>query len=197
MKRIISILLACLMMCRLTTLALADGDGASIANSSVAAGPGLTQFFCFGGGAINFTVAASNTLSINGFMVAAPTTFSKIGIFVLASDASAAKYDFCIYNTGGRLIANVGAASYASGGGKILPLAQGTVSIAPGVYLFAMTGNATTLAINGCNGAAGYFWNGAQTSYGASVGGSCPTSIAPPSTSLTGGAGGPSFALAP
>jgi hypothetical protein len=197
MKKLISIAAAFLMVCRFSTLTLADGDGASLTNPAVSAGPGLTQFFCFGGGASNFAVAASNTLSINGFMVGAPESFSKIGVFVQAADASAAKYDFCIYNTAGTLVANVGPASYPTGGGKILSIAQGTASLAPGVYLFAMTGNATTLAITGCNGSIGYFWNGAQTSYGTSAAGACPTSITPPSTGLTGGAGGPSFALAP
>ena len=197
MKKIVSLAVALLIVCRFSTLTLADGDGAAFVNPAAAPGPGLTQFFCFGGGAANFSVATSNSLSINGFMVGAAESFSKIGVFVVAADASTAKYDFCVYNLAGALVANVGPASYPTAGGKILPIAQGSAALAPGVYLFAMTGNATALAIDGCNGSAGYFWNGAQTSFGASTGGACPSLITPPATGLTGGAGGPSFALAP
>lgn len=91
--------------------------------------------------------SAANQTFVQGFLLPYKLTFSHIGIHVDQLDA-VNNYDFGIYNTAGTLLANVGAAIYASTGFKQLATIQGAQTLQPGRYVFGWTGNGNTLTID-------------------------------------------------
>jgi hypothetical protein len=78
-------------------------------------------------------------------------TFSHIVFTVYTADATATdKYDVCVWNTSGTLVADTGALTggtsnpWGSTGTKSYPTTQGTVTLPGGSYLVGWTGNSTT-----------------------------------------------------
>lgn len=86
----------------------------------------------------------ANTICLFGIEVYMPVAASKLIIDIIGADATGGdKFDFGLYDTNGNQIFNIGAASYTTTGTKTLSFAQGAITIQPGFYWFAVTGNNT------------------------------------------------------
>jgi hypothetical protein len=97
-----------------------------------------------GYGIVQNTVKVSYPITISF-----PVAFSKMEIVVTLADTNSGHhYDFGIYDLSGNLLADVGPQTgLSSTGAHDLSLVQGTVTLQAGTYLFAMTGDATTLYV--------------------------------------------------
>jgi hypothetical protein len=84
-------------------------------------------------------------IHIDDFLTVANFTFH-----VTVADSTAGhNYDWGMYNLSGELIWNLGATSFPSTGVVTTPFAQGKVTIVPGNYWLAFTGNHTGLEFDG------------------------------------------------
>lgn len=146
---------------------------------SVPGWPLLT--FSQGRGATGVGNTANNRVAIWGMTVPYRFTFGSITCSINATDA-VNSYDLGIYTQAGTLIANIGARTLPSLNSQTFTFQQGTQTIGPGNYIFAMTGTATTAKIYADNnGNASWVQN---TSYAPSSGGALPSSISTPAVSL-------------
>jgi len=139
----------------------------------------------------------ANGVQIVQFSLVQPVTFSSLCSNILTGDAGASKYDFGIYNAVGTLVADV-AADASNGftplGGAVIldkPCLQGTVTLYPGSYYFAITGNSSTGnwdggQLNPGSGSPGGWWSlsASNTSVAASTNGKLPSSIVVPGASI-------------
>jgi len=102
---------------------------------------------------------------------------SRLEINIISADSNASHYyDFGIYDLAGNLVADTGPINVPSTGAMDIPLVQGTVAIAAGPYLFAITGNAGTVFLARTNMSGAYsllYWQTAT----ASSGGQLPATI--------------------
>ncbi len=114
-----------------------------------------------------------NRVDCIGFALPHALTFSHIHVFIKVTDA-VNLYDLGIYTQAGVLVANIGAQSLPTVNDVTIPTVQGAQTIPPGLYLFAFTGNATTVAIS--TGDGNLPWAYALSS-AASSGGALPASI--------------------
>jgi hypothetical protein len=74
--------------------------------------------------------------------------FSHVTVDVSTSDSSTSDfYGWGIYSTAGSVLCNFTAVNLTAGGAVDAACTQGTVTLTPGEYLFAFTGNATTAKI--------------------------------------------------
>lgn len=128
--------------------------------------------------------AAINTLSLWGIVIEAQLKFADILFDVQTADA-VNLYDVGLYNSAGALVAHVGARSLPSTGLQKLAVIGGPITLPPGRYYVASTGNALTAAWNIVIGGVSCWAFVQATSFGASVGGALPVSIAPPADSPT------------
>src|SRR6266436_3309640 len=103
-----------------------------------------------------------------GVIISWPLSVSHLTFNVTTLDNSTNKYDFGLYNAAGTLVANIGAASYTTSGAKTGALAQGTVTLNPGLYFLAFTGNSTVMQFSGLNAGASNWQYGASANAGAS-----------------------------
>lgn len=124
-------------------------------------------------------VGVANTLNVSGFVLPAAVQFNKIFLNILVADA-ANLYDVGIYTYAGALVAHIGAQHLPSTGILGFSVIGGPITLNPGRYFFALTGNATTAANRTYTGANfGFIWTAAQ-SVTASSGGALPSSMTPP-----------------
>jgi len=160
------------------TQARLTGAGTVASKLDIAGWP-LTQFQRSGQLLNKENLTGANVLALSPFSLSYALTFSNIVVFVGTADA-VNNSDIGIYNSGGVLIANIGAQTLPSATEVTLPTVQGSQTILPGLYWFAFTSAGATLAIF-CdpNGLSYYFSLG----FGASVGGALPASIVPPAFS--------------
>jgi hypothetical protein len=93
--------------------------------------------------------AASSTNAIDVSTVYLPSIhFSHITADVSTTDSSTSDfYSWGIYSTSGSVLCSFTAVNLTAGGASDQTCSQGTVTLSPGEYLFAFTGNATTAKI--------------------------------------------------
>jgi len=123
----------------------------------------------------------ANQVYINGFYTASALTFAHIGVNVYTSD-NAHNYDLGIYTKAGTLLANIGAQTLPSTGIQAFATLQGSQTITPGLYVFALTGTAFTAQLGICTQAATWVRN---VNYTSSSGGALPASISAVSFSIS------------
>jgi hypothetical protein len=128
---------------------------------------------------------ANNAINIVRFTVPVGVTFSHLVVDVGTADTGGNFYDSGIYsNTGATLLCDWGAQTLGSTGKVDIACAQGSVTLAPGNYIFAWTGNGTTATIYfGAAGAGAGGWEqlSSATASTSSTGGALPSSITLPS----------------
>lgn len=138
-----------------------------------------------GNGATTQLIAVANQTFVVGVLITWPISVGHIRFNVATLDNSANLYDLGFYNAAGTLVANIGPASYTTGGFKTAALAQGTVLLNPGLYWSGFTGNASVLGISAYANNALSFAFGGNANVAASVGGALPASITPPTVTPT------------
>lgn len=147
-----------------------------------------------GGVSSNAQFAAPvNTLNLYGFVLPASVQFNKIVLSILTLDA-ANLYDFGFYSYGGALVAHIGAQAIPATGVHAFAVVGGPITLNPGRYFVASTGNSTTAQYTQAGGA-GIAWNfQAVGGFGTSAAGVLPGTITPPADLLVLNSG-PAFAL--
>jgi hypothetical protein len=149
----------------------------------------------------------TNTLTVDGFYLTEPVSFSNISIVISAADSSH-NTDVGLYNSSGTLLTDIGAQEITgtgvqtfailqnagcTGSGTPSTLCTGTAAgslpaapytINPGLYFIATTSTAATFKLDGCGSTSviGYSHN---VTYGSSSGGALPSSITAPSKSIS------------
>ena len=134
-----------------------------------------------------------NTLNLWGIVLPCSVEFNKILQTIVGTDA-VNHYDIGLYNYAGVLQASQGAAHVPSNGVQAFVMQNGPITLQPGRYYLASTGDATTASSRYINEANG-LWSFCQLQdFGASTGGALPASITSPADSF-GEANFPDFAL--
>lgn len=97
----------------------------------------------------NTTVIAANVVRLAHFFLSNTVAFNKIGITNITADA-ANNYSFGVFSLDGtvRYAHTTEQAMVGSGTFRALSVVEGTITLAPGDYLFAWTGAATTASFN-------------------------------------------------
>lgn len=121
-----------------------------------------------------------NALALSPFNLPYALTFANIAVYVSTPDASH-NSDIGLFNSAGTLVANIGAQLISSSGEQAFATAQGSQTIPPGLYWFALTSAATSFSIYGDNTSMSLYFSQA---FGSSVGGALPASISPPAFSI-------------
>ncbi len=147
-------------------------------------------------GSVQFAPSTTNAINMIPFLVPVQLQFSKLTIDIGTADSTGGDlYDVGIYSLAGALQCNWGATAFSATGPTDGTCAQGTVTLAPGNYIFAFTGNATTAKIypgNAYN--TGFEILSGATSSTSSSGGALPSTIAVPSVCPACGATTTTFA---
>lgn len=174
-----------------STVNFQSGSGVAVSNPSagnvsIAEAPAAMFFSGTHAGANQ--AATANTIIASGFYLPYPVTFSHIAFVVNTADTTSGDhYDVGIYSHAGTLEADIGATAgttaFSATGSKDVVIAQASVTLPPGQYYFALTGNAATGAIdiNPCSS----FYSITASSLGSSSGGALPSSLTPPADSFT------------
>jgi hypothetical protein len=157
-----------------------------VGNSGTPAGWPLTWWGSpgFGTATNRALVSSANTLSIWGVALPAATQLNKIFISVHTADASGL-YDIGFYTGAGALAAHIGAQHIPSTGLQSYSVVGGPITLAPGRYYFAVTGNATVAAYDYWSYPAGTWSFIFSASFGTSTGGALPSTITPPADSVS------------
>lgn len=121
----------------------------------------------------------ANVLWITGFNLPWYLTFAHL-LFVVTTADSGTNTDLGVYSLAGTLLANLGAVALGSTGLNTKATLQGSQTIAPGNYVFAVTSSTGTAKFGYDNQNYGPIVN---LSYGSSSGGVLPNSISAPSVS--------------
>lgn len=118
-------------------------------NSKQAAITPLTFWAPNGTVAGNTTVVAANVVRLAHFFLFNTVAFNKIGITNITADAGN-NYSFGVFSLDGtvRYAHTTEQAMVGSGTFRALSIVEGTITLAPGDYLFAWTGAATTASFN-------------------------------------------------
>lgn len=158
---------------------------AIVALKSAGATPGNGPIIVGGRGANSWNQGAANALRVFGYTLQNGGTGAVVSFTVTVADTVPTDlYDLCTYSSTGALLWDTAPHPLMSvtsfGAVSAFPLAQGTVSMPPGKYYFAMTGNASVAKIDeGTRGSPSFATDvpiaGVTTS-----GGRCPSTIAPP-----------------
>jgi hypothetical protein len=136
----------------------------------------------------------ANTIRVWGLYIPARVVFSNITVYVNTADA-VNSYDFGLYNSGGNLVAHIGAQTLPATAVQSFAVVGAPITLAPGLYFFAGTGNATTAQILQGDATGGpSFHYCFVASQGVSAGGALPATIAAPAAALDRG-NNPQFAL--
>lgn len=159
-------------------------------------GLGYWQLPTGGTGLTSLAIVANQT-QVVGEPIGYPLNVGHLTFNVITPDNSANLYDFGLYNAAGTLVANIGAASYTTGGIKTAALAQGTVRLNAGLYYIALTGNASVLTVSGIQSGSQLWQFGVSANIAASVGGALPASITPPALAINDTQITPWYALSP
>ncbi len=163
-------------------------------------GSALTAFVPGANGAgQNTGPSAANAINVVAFLVPMQVQFGHMTIDIATPDTTAGSlcgsfadcYDVGIYSLSGTRLCDWGATAFSSGGLTSVACAQGTVTLTPGNYIFAFTGNATTAKIYfGTAGNGGFVQLSSATSGTSSTGGALPASISIPSFGQPSSVGG-------
>ncbi|MGC1686695.1 MAG: hypothetical protein WA734_13805, partial [Candidatus Acidiferrales bacterium] len=147
-------------------------------------------------GSVQIAPSTTNGINVIPFLVPMQLQFSKLTIDIGTTDSTGGDlYDVGIYSLSGALQCNWGATAFTASGPTDGSCTQGTITLAPGNYIFAFTGNATTAKIypgNAYN--TGFEILGSATSSTSSSGGALPSTIAVPAVCPTCGATTTTFA---
>lgn len=119
------------------------------------------------------TLGSANITWFESFQVPYKLTFGHISIGINVADA-VGLYDVGVYSFAGTLLADIGAQHLPSTGVQTFATVQGAITINPAVYIFAVTGNATTASINFTNHQGSAYSN---RSLASTVGGALNASI--------------------
>lgn len=133
----------------------------------------------------------NNTYNLVCFSLPAALTLNKLLVWITTADA-AGLYDIGIYNAAGTLVAHTGPIHLPSTGLQTLAVLGAPISLPPGKYYFATTGNAATAALQLFNGGNLGYTN--ATGLGSATGGTLPATITPPADTFVQG-GSITFAL--
>ena len=180
------------------------GGAGLLQDASMACGSGagsaLTTFVPGANGAgQNTGPSSANAINVVAFLVPMQVQFGHITIDIASADTVAGSlcasfadcYDVGVYNMSGTRLCDWGATAFSSGGLTSAACAQGTVTLTPGYYVFAFTGNATTAKIYfGTAGNGGFVQLSSATSGTSSTGGALPASISVPSFGQPSSVGG-------
>ena len=179
------------------------GNAGLLQDAGAACGGGgsaLTAFVPGANGAgQNTGPSSANAINVVAFLVPMQVQFGHMTIDIATPDTTAGSlcgsfadcYDVGIYNMSGTRLCDWGATAFSSGGLSSVACAQGTVTLAPGYYIFAFTGNATTAKIYfGTAGNGGFVQLSSATSGTSSTGGALPASISIPSFGQPSSVGG-------
>jgi hypothetical protein len=179
--------------------------------ASEGAGADAISFWAYPLSSGEVNVASMNPVSSNNMNFSANTvpmyyihiddflTVANFTFHVTVADSTAGhNYDWGMYNLSGELIWNLGATSFPSTGVVTTPFAQGTVTIVPGNYWLAFTGNHTGLEFDGitasqlaefwflASSGSTPWWQSVTPSTGGTLTGLSPTlPTTPTATSLT------------
>jgi hypothetical protein len=123
-----------------------------LAAASGGFGTGAQTEFILGrteGSSFNFT---ANHTEVSAFYLPTPLTFGHFVFAIRTADNSGDLYDYGLYNSSGTLVADIGAQSITTTGVKNIALAGSwgsSVTLLPGLYYYAWTGNSGTLQPEG------------------------------------------------
>ena len=131
---------------KVSTTAELTGAGTTGSPLSVAGWP-LT-WFTTGLPVSALSLGAANVVSVYGFALPYTLTFANVGIYVAVADA-VNNYDLGLYTKAGNLIANIGPQTLPNAAQTSIATLQGSQTIAPGLYLFAWTGDVGIAQIYG------------------------------------------------
>jgi hypothetical protein len=124
--------------------------------------------------------SATNTINVVAFWIPFAVTVSHLTVDIGTSDSTGGDlYDVGIYNISGAVQCSWGATAFSSTGMTDKSCKQGSVTLASGYYVFALTGNATTAKVFFGSGA-GMQLLASATSGTSSSGGVLPNSISVP-----------------
>jgi len=180
------------------------GSAGSLQDAGAACGGGggssLTAFVPGANGAgQNTGPSSANAINIVAFLVPMQVQFGHISVDVATADTTAGSlcgsfadcYDVGIYNMSGSRLCNWGATALNSGGIVSNACTQGAVTLTPGNYVFAFTGNATAGKIYfGTAGNGGFVQMSSATSGTTSTNGALPATISLPSFGQPSSVGG-------
>jgi hypothetical protein len=121
-------------------------------------------------------LGGANRIEYSGFALYSPLVCGHIAPWVQTADA-VGSYDFGVYNAAGTLLINSGAQSPATTGFIPYAILQTSVTLSPGLYVFAWTGTATTLKLFQTSGVAAWVVN---NNAGTSTGGVLNNSVTAP-----------------
>jgi len=121
-----------------------------------------------------------NTLEAYSWFLNVPITFLNIGLFINVADA-VNNYDIGFYNAAGNLLAHTGAMHIPSTGAQSYAILGAPITLLPGLYFVASTGNATTSTFNSY---ASVLLRSFSHQYGSSAGGALPASITAPTAAI-------------
>lgn len=107
---------------------------------------GYTNINPVSGNNFNFT---ANKICLFYLNIDKPIIVGNFSFLVTGSDTH--HYDWGMYNTSGTLVWNIGPTIFSSTGLITTPLVQGTITIQPGNYWLAFTGDGTGITFNGLN----------------------------------------------
>jgi|SRR6267154_1882557 len=149
-------------------------------------GGGVSGFpvnlFQIGAMAVAPITAVANKVIYTGFQLSVPLTFANLVANVQTADG-VNNSDIGIYAANGAtLLANIGAQHLGSTGWQGFAIAQTSVTLNPGRYVFAMTSVGSTLSLNRDN--AWPAWAVSSAGVGASVGGALPANIPAPTFAI-------------
>lgn len=136
-----------------------------------------------------FSWGGANTTFLYGFVLTCPYSVGHLGIDIGTADATGL-YDLGVYNAAGTLLLDIGAQHLPNTGTRLFAVSGGAKTIGPGLFGFAVTGNATTATISFSSNA--YFPYASGTG-GASSGGALPATATIPVIATT--QDGPWFVL--
>jgi hypothetical protein len=140
--------------------------------------------------------APANKLALAAFYLPYALAASNLTFRVTAADSGEGLYDLCVYDSAGSLKVSLGARPFSTTGIKEVAISQGTVTLTPGWYHFAITGNAQLAAIGGDRSGAYYTqYPPGSISATDTSGGSCPGSTNLPSVLYQSSSAMPWFVL--
>lgn len=144
-----------------------------------------TAYSSYAMGIVSAGQAPSSTNAIDVSTVYLPSLhFSHVTVDVSTTDSNSSDfYSWGIYSTSGSVLCSFTAVNLTAGGAVDEACSQGTVTLTPGEYLFAFTGNATTAKI-AYSGTAPVTLSSAVSSTSSSSG-ALPSSITVPGSGVT------------
>ena len=159
-----------------------SGSVVSVADSG---SPCTTAFSSYAMGIVSAGQAPSGSNAIDVSTIYLPSIhFSHMSVDVSTTDSNSSDfYSWGIYSTSGSVLCSFTAVNLTAGGAVDEACSQGTVTLTPGEYLFAFTGNATTAKI-AYSGTAPVALTSAVSSTTSSSG-ALPSSITVPGSGVT------------